>query len=168
MPQTVLIIDDFAPLHELVKMHLEAEALTIHSAYGGVEALMVAVAVKPDLILLDVDMPDMNGFDVCRFLKVDPVTADIPVIFLSAAGSADEKVCGLSLRAVDYITKPFNADELCERVRTALRTKRLLDLLPKTAAEGDVFPKREAQGRHSNIRFSMAALERARSHPRDV
>src|SRR6202043_1184286 len=92
--------------------------------------LFLAGSLKPDLVLLDVDMPKMDGFQVCRMLKADPATADIPIIFLTASSSTDAKVCGFALRAVDYITKPFEPNELCARVRVALRTKRLLDLLP--------------------------------------
>ena len=134
MAQTVLIVDDSAPLHALVKVHLGDDAVLIHSAYDGSTALIAAASLRPDLILLDVDMPDMNGFEVCRCLKANAATADIPVIFLAAGTSADEKVCGLNLQAVDYITKPFDPAELCARVRSALRTKRLLDLLPKPLA----------------------------------
>jgi putative two-component system response regulator len=130
MAQTVMIVDDSRPLHALVKVHLGEEDFVYHSAYNGSSALNLVTSVKPDLILLDVDMPDMNGFDVCRFLKVDPITAQIPIIFLTASTSADEKACGLSLQANDYVTKPFDPEGLLARVRAALRTKRLLDLLP--------------------------------------
>jgi diguanylate cyclase (GGDEF)-like protein len=81
------------------------------------------------LILLDLDMPDMSGFDVCRALKSDVELCMIPVLFLAGSATADDKVRGLDLGAVDYITKPFDAFELCARVRAALRTKHLQDLL---------------------------------------
>src|SRR5205814_188986 len=81
-----------------------------------------------DLVLLDVDMPDMDGFEVCRRLKGQPATMNIPVVFLTGAGSTDEKIRGLELGAVDYVTKPFEPAELRARVRAALRTKYLLDL----------------------------------------
>ncbi len=85
-------------------------------------------------MLLDVDLPDMNGFDVCRHLRgVDPRSA---VIFLTSSSSVDEKVCGLHLGGVDYVTKPFDPAELAQRVRNSLRTKRLLERLPTPAAAG--------------------------------
>jgi DNA-binding response OmpR family regulator len=125
-----MIVDDSKPLHALVKVHLGEENLVFHSAFNGSSALDMVASIKPDLILLDLDMPDMNGFDVCRFLKVDPSTANIPVIFLTASTSSDEKACAFDSQATDYITKPFDSNELIARVRVALRTKRLLDLLP--------------------------------------
>jgi two-component system cell cycle response regulator len=79
--------------------------------------------------LLDLDMPDMSGFDVCRILKTDPELCLIPVLFLSGSGTSDDKVRGLDLGAVDYITKPFDDFELRARVRAAIRTKELQDLL---------------------------------------
>lgn len=163
MPQIVLIVDDSPPLHELVKVHLDAEALIIHSAFDGTSALKMAASLNPDLILLDVDMPVMTGFEVCRALKGDPATAAIPVIFLSAGTSSAAKVCGLELQAVDYITKPFDPDELCARVRAALRTKRLLDLLPKTKGAKDESASNGTSGRHLNARLSMAELAVARA-----
>jgi DNA-binding response OmpR family regulator len=159
MPQIVLIVDDSPPLHELVKVHLDAEALIIHSAFDGASGLKMAASLNPDLILLDVDMPTMSGFEVCRALKGDAATAAIPVVFLSAGTSSAAKVCGLELQAVDYITKPFDPDELCARVRAALRTKRLLDLLPKTKGAKDASPS----GRQLNARLSMAELAVARA-----
>ena len=98
MSQTVMIVDDSRPLHALVKVHLGEEDFIFHSAYDGSSALDLAASIKLDLILLDVDMPDMNGYDVCRFLKFDHSTAAIPIIFLTAAASDDEKACGLELR----------------------------------------------------------------------
>ena len=98
-------------------------------AEGGVAGLEAAHREKPDLILLDLDMPDMSGFDVCRELKADPELCMIPVLFLSGSSTAEDKVTGLDLGAVDYVTKPFDAFELRARVRAALRTKHLQDLL---------------------------------------
>jgi diguanylate cyclase (GGDEF)-like protein len=88
---------------------------------------------NPDLILLDVDMPDMTGFEVCRQLKKDAATCCTPVIFLSGSGGIEDRVKGLDLGAIDFVTKPFDAFELRARVRAALRTKHLQDLLRKYA-----------------------------------
>ena len=89
----------------------------------------MARALRPDLILLDVDMPDLSGFAVCRALKSDPATSGIPVIFLTGTTETVAKVQGFDLGAIDYVTKPFDPAELRARVRAALRTKRYVELL---------------------------------------
>ena len=125
----ILIIDDNPDDLEVAKSRLARECSEIVCADGGVAGLEAARRERPDLILLDLDMPDLSGFDVCRALKADPDLCMIPVLFLSGTGAAEEKVKGLDLGAVDYVTKPFDAFELRARVRAALRTKHLQDLL---------------------------------------
>ena len=125
----ILIIDDSAAALDVAKTRLTKECLDILCVEGGVAGLEVARCENPDLILLDVDMPDMSGLDVCRALKADPELYMIPVLFLSGSATPEDKVKGLDLGAVDYITKPFDTFELRARVRTALRTKHLQDLL---------------------------------------
>jgi len=127
----VLIIDDSPEALAVAKARLLKENLELLCAQGGQAGLIAARREKPDLILLDLDMPDMSGFEVCRELKSDPELQMIPVIFLAASDETEDKVRGLDLGAVDYVTKPFNAFELRARVRAALRTKRLQDLLIK-------------------------------------
>jgi len=129
----ILIIDDSADALAVAKTRLAHEGHEILCASGGKDGLDMAGRQNPDLILLDVDMPDMSGFDVCRRLKEDAVTCSIPVIFLSGSGGIDDRVKGLDLGAVDFVTKPFDAFELRARVRAALRTKHLQDLLRKYA-----------------------------------
>lgn len=129
----VLIVDDSPKARQVAQVRLKAENVEIVSADGGAAGLEMARREKPDLILLDVDMPDMSGFDVCRALKSDPQVSMIPIIFLTGSGSAEDKVKGLDLGAVDYVTKPFDAFELGARVRAALRTKHLQDLLATRA-----------------------------------
>jgi two-component system cell cycle response regulator len=131
--QTVLVIDDSVLIHSLVRVRLEDEPVEVHFADSGRAGLEIAASLKPDLILLDVDMPEMDGFEACRRLKADPATSAIPVVFLSGASTAQQKVQGLDLGAVDYVTKPFDPAELRARVRAALRTKYLMDLLAKRA-----------------------------------
>ncbi len=125
----ILIIDDSPDALAVAKARLVNEGHEILCAGGGREGIETAGCENPDLILLDVDMPDINGFDVCRKLKADPVLCMIPVIFLSGSGGQDEKVKGLDIGAVDFVTKPFDAFELRARVNAALRTKRMQDLL---------------------------------------
>src|SRR5437762_1926392 len=107
MLQTVLIVDDSIPLHKLVKTHLEPDSIAVQSAYDGESAIAKAVSLHPDLILLDVDMPQLDGFEVCRRLKANPQTANIPLIFLTASTVIADRVKGLDLGAADYMAKPF-------------------------------------------------------------
>jgi two-component system, cell cycle response regulator len=130
----VLIVDDSPDALALAKARLLPEDLDILCADSGVAGLTTAKQEAPDLILLDMDLGDMSGLEVCRILKDDPVTTLIPVIFLSGSGTPKDKVRGLDLGAVDYVTKPFDAFELRARVRVALRTKRLQDLLLEYAS----------------------------------
>ena len=125
----VLIIDDDPAALEIAQLRLAKEPLEILCAEGGVLGLEMAHREFPDLILLDVDMPDVSGFDVCHALKADRELCMTPILFLSGSIEADDKIRGLDLGAVDYIAKPFDAFELRARVRAALRTKHLQDLL---------------------------------------
>ena len=133
MPDKVLVIDDSRDVHVLVKARLGKEPVTLYSAYSGAEGIAAARDVQPDLILLDVEMPGQDGFDVCRQLKADKQLMQIPIIFLTGATSTEQKIQGLELGATDYITKPFDPAELRARVRASLRTKTLVDLLAKKA-----------------------------------
>jgi len=133
MVQKVLIIDDSKTIHAVVKSKLSDEPIEFHSALNGKVGLELAAALQPDLILLDIELPDLNGFEVCRLLKADPATMIIPIIFLTGASSTEQKIKGLQLGAADYVTKPFDVAELLARVGASLRTKFLLDLLSKKA-----------------------------------
>src|SRR6185437_15703899 len=133
MSQRVLLIDDCYTIHGLIKARLKDQHLEWHSAYDGKEAVETAAKILPDLILLDVDLPECDGFEICRRLKDDPRTMDIPVVFLTGATSTEEKIKGLELGAVDYIAKPFDPAELRARVKVSLRTKLLTDLLTTRA-----------------------------------
>jgi two-component system cell cycle response regulator len=129
----VLIVDDSPDALALARVRLGREGLDLVYAGGGKAGLAMAKSERPDLILLDIDMPDMSGFDVCIALKADSELSMIPVIFLSGSGGPEDKVKGLELGAVDYVTKPFDAFELRARVNAALRTKRMQDLLIERA-----------------------------------
>jgi two-component system, cell cycle response regulator len=133
MAQKVLIIDDSDAIHGLLKVRLQSEPIELHFASDGESGLARAFDLKPDLILLDVDMPDLDGYEVCRRLKSDERTMPIPIVFLTGAASSEEKIKGLDMGAVDYVTKPFDAAELRARVRATLRTKYLTDLLSHKA-----------------------------------
>ena len=133
MTQKILIIDDSPEIHQLLKVRLKNLDVALSHALGGGEGMEKAEKTKPDLILLDVHMPETSGFDVCRDLKANATTQSIPVIFLTGDADVDQKVLGFELGAVDYIQKPFNSAELSARVRAALRTKRFQDMLAQRA-----------------------------------
>ncbi len=114
---------------ELVREGLSITGYNVIEAFDGLDALEKIRLTPPDLLILDIQMPRMNGYEVCRQLKQDPSTAHIPVLMLSALESVAHQVRGLTLGAEDYITKPFRADELVARVEAVLRTKRKHDAL---------------------------------------
>lgn len=129
MIQTVLAIDDQPEVHQLLELRLRPEALRLHHALTAEEGLDKALKLQPDLILLDIDMPEISGFDVCQRLKSDPGTMLVPIIFLTGTVDVETKVRCFDLGAMDYVVKPFQPEELRARVRAALRTKRYQDLL---------------------------------------
>jgi two-component system, cell cycle response regulator len=133
MPQTILAIDDSPDVHDLLAVRLKPEGVQLHRALSAHEGLDSAASVRPDLILLDVDMPEMSGLEVCQQLKASPATSSIPVIFLTGASNVNTKVQGFDVGAIDYVTKPFEPAELRARVRAALRMKRYQDLLATRA-----------------------------------
>ena len=125
----LLLVDDDVESLAVARRGWLTTGLRFLCATGGRAGIEAAKSQHPDLILLDLDMPDVTGFDVCRALKADPELCMIPVLFLSGSGTSADKVRGLDLGAVDYITKPFDEFELKARVRAAIRTKYLQDLL---------------------------------------
>ncbi|HER35579.1 MAG TPA: adenylate/guanylate cyclase domain-containing response regulator [Halothiobacillaceae bacterium] len=126
---TILIADDRPDNVELVRDLLSLEGYRVVSAVDGQEALDRIREHLPDLVLLDLDMPRLNGFQVCEALKADPVTADIPILMLTAWSAPDQRVKGLQLGAEDYMGKPFDYRELLARVKTRLRAKQEADHL---------------------------------------
>jgi DNA-binding response OmpR family regulator len=123
-PFRVLVVDDEPDLLLLLEEHLRQEGYEVLTATTGMQAISRAREDHPDLILLDVMMPGVSGFDVCNILQDFPETAAIPIIFLTAVAETKRKVMGLNLGADDYITKPFDLHELGARVRAALRPRR--------------------------------------------
>jgi len=113
----VLVIDDEAPIRLLCRVNLEAEGMAVLEASDGETGLRLARDERPDVILLDVMMPGLDGWNVAEHLLEDPSTRDIPVVFLTARADVRDRVRGLDLGGIDYITKPFNPVELAELVR---------------------------------------------------
>jgi CheY-like chemotaxis protein len=122
--KTVLIVDDEKFVRELIKIKLGRCGLTVIEAENGFEAIEIARTRRPDLILMDVMMPKMNGFEACEKLKSIPETARIPIIMLTARGEQDNQVRGVSLGAADYMSKPFSPQKLAELVIEILQRAR--------------------------------------------
>jgi adenylate cyclase len=146
----VLLVDDNPTNLQVLYQALEEQGFELLIAQSGQEALEIACAAKPALILLDINMPGMDGFETCERLKADEATREIAVIFLSARDQVQDKVKGLQLGAVDYVSKPFQFEEVVARVNTQLELKRarealkamhqkadslLLNILPQSIAE---------------------------------
>ncbi|MEA2030721.1 MAG: response regulator transcription factor [candidate division Zixibacteria bacterium] len=117
----VLIVEDEKDIHELIVYNLKQEGYELISAFNGAEAFEKAISERPDLILLDIMLPIMNGLDVCRELKSNDKTAHIPIVMLTAKNEDVDIITGLELGADDYITKPFSPRVLIARIRTILR-----------------------------------------------
>jgi phosphoserine phosphatase RsbU/P len=121
MPDSVLVVDDSRVNRRLLHSILAREGFEVREAANGREGIAQAVEEPPGLILLDIDMPVLDGFAVCGALKSDPRTTEVPIVFLSSLDEAAQKVRGLELGAADYVTKPFDRGEVVERVKTQLR-----------------------------------------------
>src|SRR5262245_23108764 len=119
----ILVVDDVTKNLQVVGTMLRNAGFEIMPTTSGAQALERVRAQLPDLILLDLMMPEMDGLEVCRRLKADPATGPIPVIFLTASNEMEHLVQGFEVGAVDYVTKPFNPPELLARVRTNLELK---------------------------------------------
>ncbi|MFT5366043.1 MAG: DNA-binding response OmpR family regulator [Candidatus Latescibacterota bacterium] len=131
----ILIVDDTVKNIQVLGTILKQEGYQLNVAQNGKQALDVVGKIKPDLILLDVMMPEMDGFEACTHLKANPETADIPVIFLTAKIETEDIIKGFDLGAIDYVTKPFNPTELLKRVDTHLSLYHLRRRLEELVAE---------------------------------
>jgi len=125
----ILVVEDELPVASMIRQVLEHEHYFVMSAQNGLEALKVIAQNPPDLILMDVNMPQMDGYQACREIKKEDTTKHIPVLMLTVLDSNEERIKGLDMGADDFIHKPFNPLELLARVRAFLRTKRLRDEL---------------------------------------
>jgi len=128
---TVLIVEDDDELREILQAEFELEGLTALTATNGSEAVTAVRELKPDLILMDLMMPVMDGIEATKIVKGDEETKHIPIIMLTAAGNKDDIVAGLEAGAIDYITKPFFMPELKSRLRSVLQHKIMYDELKR-------------------------------------
>jgi two-component system NtrC family sensor kinase len=130
---TILVVDD-TPDNLTIMSNLLEDKYTVKVANRGEKGLKIARSDSPpDLILLDIMMPEMDGYEVCKLLKADPKTADIPIIFLTAKNEADDEISGFTLGAVDYITKPIQADVTLARIQRHLAIKKVQDKQRETS-----------------------------------
>jgi DNA-binding response OmpR family regulator len=139
----ILVVDDDHKIVDLVRLYLERDGYRVFVAYDGLKALELARQKKPDLIVLDLLLPEVDGLDVCRILRTE---GEVPIIMLTAKTTESDKLIGLELGADDYVTKPFSPRELVARVRTVLRR------VGKQAPQGP-----------SELRFDNLVIDR-RSH----
>lgn len=140
----ILVVDDNEQNLELLVAYLEALGCPVVTAVDGVDALEKVAAEKPDLILLDIMMPRMSGFEVCRKIKSDPTTRDTPVIMVTALNELTDIERGVESGTDDFITKPVNRLELTTRVKSLLRVKHLKSELDRTLAYLDQVEKPES------------------------
>lgn len=156
----VLLIDDSPQMHRLVDAWLRSDPVELLHANDGKSGLEVAQTTPVDMVLLDVDMPDVSGFDVCRQFKSDPSLSAVPIVFLTGASSPEDRVAGLNLGAVDYIVKPFHPAEFQARVRATLRTKQLVDLLRERAQIDGLTALRNRAFLDDRLAAELASLAR--------
>jgi DNA-binding response OmpR family regulator len=124
----VLVVDDDIEVAKSIEASLRKH-YQVYVVYSGIEAIKEARRHRPDLIVLDVVMPGMDGLETCRELRVDPALADVPILFLTALGRPEDRVAGFRAGADDYLTKPFNLEELQLRITAILR--RASQIIPK-------------------------------------
>ena len=117
MAETVLVVDDEEAIVEIIEMSLRREQYTVIRALCGTEALSAVERSRPDLVLLDVGLPDIDGFEVCRRIRL---ASEVPIIMVTARGDDEDKIAGLGLGSDDYVVKPFNPKELVARIRRML------------------------------------------------
>jgi diguanylate cyclase (GGDEF)-like protein len=135
---TILIVEDEPDIAVLLALNLEAEGFTCHQVDRGDAAVAAAIEHRPDGIILDIELPGMNGFDVCKALRRDPRFVTTSVLIVSARAAVNDRIVGLDAGADDYLPKPFDIDELVARVRSALhRSSQLRATSPLTGLPGN-------------------------------
>jgi diguanylate cyclase (GGDEF)-like protein len=151
MSQRVLAIDDDAEVLDFVRSSLEDEGFEVLGAADGASGIEAAVKFTPDIVLLDLTMPDMDGFAVLESLRQNPATSQVPVVLITVAASVEDLVRGLDAGADDYVTKPFAIEELIARVGSVLRrSKTMRELSPLTGLPGNFRIAEELQRRVSS------------------
>lgn len=134
----ILVVDDEESIQELLRYNLEKEGYKVLAARDGFEALERVQKDRPDLVVLDVMLPQMDGMEVCRRIRLNPEFRELPVIMLTAKGEEIDKVLGLELGADDYMTKPFSPRELVARIKARLRRVKSADETLEQIIHGDI------------------------------
>jgi len=145
MASRILVVDDEKPIADIIKFNLEREGYEVAAAYDGREALALADSQRFDLIILDIMLPEVDGFQVCRTIRA---RSAVPILMLTAKGEEVDKVLGLELGADDYVTKPFSPREVLARVRALLRR-----------ATGTVGPSEAQEIRVADLRIDAASYQ---------
>ena len=162
MSARVLIVDDVPANVRLLQALLEAEYFEVHTAMNGAEALDAVQRVKPDIILLDVMMPDMSGFEVCRRVKSNPLTRYLPIIMITALDQPEDRIKGFQAGADDYLVKPIDEVALLTRLRSLVRFKFLLDELEGSIGDELLLDTRLENSEHEPGRVGVLLADEAR------
>jgi len=155
----ILVVDDEPKIRMFIRANLEARGYDVHMAQDGVEAVETASRILPDVIVLDVNMPNMDGIEACRRIRE---WADMPIIILSVRGDEKDKVNALDMGADDYITKPFGVEELLARIRVALRRSTPIATTNPVFSAGELeinLAKREVRLRGAVIKLTRTEYE---------
>jgi DNA-binding response OmpR family regulator len=168
--ETILVVDDEANIIELARMYLQNEGYVVESARDGREALTKIKSLQPALVVLDLMLPEVDGWDVCRKVRAD---SDVPIIMLTARSEDVDKIVGLELGADDYLTKPFNPRELVARVRAVLRRyeKSAASTKPVHLGRVTIDPQRRevtVGGQQLDLRIKEFDLLRVLAEPRGI
>ncbi len=148
MSERILVIDDDPDILQFVRMNLEMEGYDVATSQRGTEGVEAAFTTAPDLVLLDIMLPDVDGLEVLHRLQVSPATSHVGVIMMTARTQSQDRIKGLELGADDYVTKPFDIEELVARVKAVLRrSKAMRDLSPLTGLPGNFRIAEELQRR---------------------
>lgn len=158
MARSILVVDDEAILLETIAYNLEQAGYRVVTAADGLSALEAARNETPDLVILDIMLPGMDGFEVCRELRRDQATATTPILILTAKGDEIDKVVGLELGADDYVTKPFGRRELLARVRALLRRA---DYIAPEEGESDTRERPAARPAHKELEAGPLKIDLA-------
>ncbi|WP_234121078.1 response regulator transcription factor [Clostridium hydrogenum] len=159
--EKILVVDDEEHIIQLIKFNLEKNGYKVISAIDGIEGLKIAKSERPQLVLLDLMLPGLDGYDVCREIRKDNNISNMPVIMITAKGEELDKILGLELGADDYITKPFSVRELMARVKAVLRRTKI-EYNDKSYKFGDIaidFQKHEIIKANEKLDLTLKEFE---------
>ncbi len=154
----VLVIDDEVSIVEFIRLGLKYEGFQVESASNGPEGLAAAQRLSPDMVILDLMLPEMDGLEVCRRLRTNPTTQDISILMLTAKDEVSDRVAGLKMGADDYLVKPFSFEELLERIRAILRRQSRIN---RVGEGGDATSHQILQ--FGDLKLNMATREVTRA-----